>query len=186
MLSKHCLKDDLDSELPSYHGYWTLIILDMAFAWLCASPFLVLSITSMHNLCTLQWLGQSSTKITCKLHSCSQFLSAYDCTNDKCFCFFTCFSKNVFVRINGTQFYSSGAMNLMNPMPDSLCKSPLQYPSSQLWLDKVPAHKDAWHWCSTVLFLVFSVRIYQVALTAQLPLYTAVATISAKISLLLW
>jgi len=32
MVSKHCLTDDLDSELPSYHGYWTLIILDMAFA----------------------------------------------------------------------------------------------------------------------------------------------------------
>ena len=102
MVSKHCLKDNLDSELPSYHGYWTLfIILDMAFAWLHASPFLVLSINSKHNLCTLQWFGQSSTKITCTLHSCSQLLSAYDCTNDKCFWFFTHFSKNVFVRRNG-------------------------------------------------------------------------------------
>ena len=39
MVSKHCFKDDLDSELPSYHGYWALVILDMAFAWLHASPF---------------------------------------------------------------------------------------------------------------------------------------------------
>ena len=101
MGSEHYLKDDLDSELPLCHGYWTLVILDMAFAWLYALPFLVQSITNKHNLCTLQWFWQSSTKITCILHSCSQFLSAYDCTNDKCFCFFTYFSKNVFVRRNG-------------------------------------------------------------------------------------
>jgi len=33
------------------------------------------------NIFSLQWFGQSSNKITCKLDVCSQFLSAYDCTN---------------------------------------------------------------------------------------------------------
>ena len=108
----------------------------MAFAWLHLSSFLGLSVISKHDICAWQWFGQrqSSSKITGELDRCSKYLSAYECTNDECFCLFIYSAKNIFARRNGRflpciKFLlymadgSSGAMILMNTLTLCLSKS---------------------------------------------------------------